>query len=866
MPPRPQPSRLSRWLLTRVTSPTRADAIVGDVLEQHTRVEPSNRWSRRHIEVEMWRHIRAHLASLVPAALITSRIVARDVWRSVLATPAVSALVVGILTVAIAAVTVTFSVVDAVVLRPLPYPEPDRLVMVELRRSDTMTNITTLPVFVYEQLQTRAGSFDALAAVRRGNEQLSASPAPQPVVAARVTSTLFDVLRTRPLLGQPFDAKHEVAGNDLVAVIGYDLWQRLGGNPDVVGQALPLVDRTVTILGVMPQGFSYPLADDRRPEIWTPFVAPDDERSGAQLSQYLHVVGRLAPSASASQASAEVDVIFQSLEVPGPGSLEGLRTSVVSLRESLVGAVETWMLLVLGAVALVLLVACANVANILLARAARRSRELAVRASIGASRRQLVATLVLESLSLSLTAAVLGIALAAVGIDAARSLLPTGIARAQDIAVDWRVVAVAASAAILTGLTFGLVPAGQATRLDLLSLLKPNANQTRRGRMDWRTAFLVAQVAFVSVLLVATTLIVTSFVRLAQADLGFDRQRLLNVTGLAGLPGSLAELTHAIEDIPGVEAVGGFANGSAPLSLAAGFGGGSSGTRIWRPGSLPADRASVSWLRTGPGYFKAAGITVIDGQDFAEADLGRTDRLIVDQATARRLFGEQSPVGHSISFGNGTPATIVGVVSNVRDRGPEASANATVYGPTRVTASGHQLLVRTAADPTGVIPALRTVLDQRLPPESRSLTIRPLEDAFRVITAERRFAAGLMSGFGILAVLLGAAGVYAVIWSTVSLQMRDFGIKLALGATPSGIVTGVLRRALQYVAVGLMIGLPSGWLVTQGASSLLYDVDQSEPLTYVLVAGVIAGAALLSAAVPALRAARVDPQITLRTE
>ena len=791
--------------------------------------------------------------------------IVRDAWRSLKSTPAVSAFVVAVLTLGISAATVTFSVVDTVVLRPLPFPDPDRLAVIQMR-SDVMVQITSSSAFMYNRFREGVGAFAALAATTRGRQQLATTGEPEEVLSARVTASLFDVLGVKPMLGRPFDASHEVKGNDEVAIISYDLWQRrFGGDEAIVGKPLALAKRSLTIVGVMPKGFSYPIADDMRPELWTPYVVPDDERSGAQLSSYLQVVGRLAPGATLETAGTQAAATLASTVVPGPSSLRGQRVEVRSLSDVLLGKVRGWMLLVLGAVVLVLLVACANVANLLLTRATRRARELSIRASLGASRRHLVATMLIESLMLSLVAAFLGIGIAYFGVEAARAALPTGIVRASAIALDWRVFVAAVSAAVATGLIFGAVPAWLSSRHGLVSLLKQSGTQSTIGNSRWRSAFLVAQVAFVGLLLVATTLFVSSFVRVTTKDLGFERRNLI-MASRSRLNGTVADVLRTLEGLPGVTAVGAYANGSAPLAMAGGFGGGASGTRVGLPDAAPEQRVSALFLRTAPGYFRAAGISILDGRDFQVEEIGKEDRMVIDVLTARRLFGDRSPIGASVAYGQKTPATVIGVVAAVFDRGPEAAPNAMIYMPTTSAARGHQWLVRTAGDTAPLLLPVQAALDSLAAPEGPPATARPLEEAFRVITAERRFVAGLMSVFGVFALIIGAAGIYGVMLAIVVQQTREFGIRLALGATAATILSGVVGQAGRLLILGLAIGLPLGFAASRGMASVFFDVQPSDLFTYAVVTVITLGVGLVAAYLPARRAARVDPQITLRSE
>ena len=861
-----RPSRAARWCLRVVTSAARAEAVIGDVVEDVTRRGHAR--GQLHVEAAVWRHVVAEAAERGPALVRSVRFVIRDAWRGVRSAPATTALGFGILTVGIAAATVTFSVVDGIVLRPLPYQDADRLARVELRfdQAQTVSASSALPVFVYERLRAESTAFTALAATRNPTVWLRTDAEPMPVIAGVTTATLFDVLAVRPIVGTSFTAAHEIAGADAVAVIGYDLWRRrFGADPSTVGRTLALIDRSVVILGVMPPGFSYPIDGDRRAEIWFPFVAPEDERSGVQLSRYLSVLGRLRAGVSVESAEAQANAIVAAIVPPGPSHIDGARAVVRTLPDALFRSVRPWMLLVLGAVALVMLIACANVANLLLSRSTRRMRELAIRTSMGASRRRITAVLLAESLMIALAAAALGLLIASWGVDAARAALPRGIARASSVALDFRVFIAAGAAAIITGLLAGLVPAWQASRRDVITALKDGSATMTTGRARWRTAFLVAQVAFVGLLLVATTLFVTSFIRVTTWDLGFERRQLLTAT-VTSLTAPVMDVLRAVKEVPGVVSAGAFANGSAPLVIAAGFGGGLSGTSIARPGhAVDANFGNVLFLRTAPGYFTAAGVAILRGRDFTSAELGGQDRVIVDARIARRLFPDGDAVGSILRWG-GTDATIVGIAATVQDRGPDGEANLTIYVPASPKGTRYEFLIRTATESSHVIPAIQATLDRFRKPGVQPVAARPLEEAFRAITADRRFAAALMSIFGVLALFIGGAGIYGVMTSVVAQQTREFGIRVALGAQARTILTDVVMRAARHLAIGLAIGLPAGFLAARGVESILFGVKATDATIYVTVVAMTLVVGLLAAIVPARRAARVDPLMSLRSE
>lgn len=798
-----------------------------------------------------------------------------DALRSLRRSRALCVFVVSILAVTIAAATITFSVVDAVVLKPLPLDAPDALVAIEHVRGDgVMSHARALAAVEYFALRDGADAFTVLAAVARAELRLEGGGEPEQVQSARVTASLFDVLGVRPALGTAFAPTNETDGNDRVAVIGHELWmRRFGGDPTVVGRTIQTGGGPLLILGVMPEGFTYPVTSTRPAEVWTPYVVPANERDGRQLSSYLHLVGRLRPRVplSQAQAQAQADAARAQFATSDPKRYTAAgRFTLTPLQEFLVGSVRGWMTLVLIAVGLVLLIACANVANILLTRALARTRELGIRASLGASRRRLIGSLLTESLLLAVAALAIAMIVGWWGIELARNSLPRGIVRADQIALNIRVFTAACIAALSTSAIIGMVPAFHIVRTDLVTLLKTGSSSAG-SRTRWRHVILVAEVAFVAILLVSTTLFVSSFVRLVRADIGFDRSRLIVVTSLSGLQGSLDDFVDRLKAIPGVAWVGGAAAGSPPL-VAAGFEGGSSATRLQRPDAPASEFVAAEFNRVTPDYFAAAGIPLLRGRVFTTADMVGSTRdyrnatvIVLDELSASRLFGSRDPVGETVAYGAGQ-VTVIGVVANVHMRGPEAESGPQAYFPGARTAGGYAFIIRTTKPPTTVMPAIRAAVATLRPPDSRPADLRLVEEAFRNITEGRRFSATAMMAFGILAVLIGASGVYGVMSSLVAQRTREIGVRMALGATPKRMVAMVLAHIARHVALGLSIGLPGAWVVSKSFDVVFYQVRPSDLWIYVVVACVLGAVGAGAALVPARRASRVEPQLALRAD
>lgn len=877
--PHARSSTLGARILGAMTSTADADAIVGDIHEDLYRRCAAGRaplWPRLWVAQQMSAALAGAGRTFFGRFLRSWRYTVRDAWRGLRAAPATTAFALLILTVGIAAATVTFSVVDTVILRSLPFEDQNRLVMVGPHKPYIKTH--SAPTFF--AWRDRADAFAALGATTVG-------PVVHPPIdsgldrvrAWQATASVFEVLSVLPALGRTFTAEHEIDGKDDVAVISYDLWQRyFGGDPDVVGEFLRLaglrrvefVDRIVEIIGVMPPEFSYPMDID--PSVWIPHVAggsfsPGRNDDGTlRASGYLRVVGRLREGARMAEAQAQLSGISESLAAADGWTLrEDRRPVLVSFYDTLVDDVRGWMLLVLWAVVLVMLVAWVNVANLMLARAADRARELAVRASLGASPRQLGAGLLVESLMLSLTAAALGIVVAYWGVGVATAALPGGIARADGIALDLRVLVASVSAAIGAGVFLGLVPAWSAARVRLDPLLKDGAPTATPSRRMSRATFLVAEVSFVAMLLVVSTLFVLSFVRLVRADLGFARAGVVAFE-LENYEGEATEVVDALRDTAGVVSATEIA-GLPPLVMAA-FGGGRAMFAIEAadpPYNGVTTNATVSSV--SPEYFSTMGIQLVAGRGFEDGD--EADQVtIIDELAASVLFTDgRDPVGARVSRGPDVPPlTVIGIVRTISTDGPEQVSGTQMYFPRQLGFGGAgQFVVRTSGR-AGDVAAIQATLVQLLPPGAVPPVIRPLDDAFSKLTAGRRSNAMLMLSFGVVVLLIGAAGIYSVMAAVVAQQRREFGVRVALGATGRQLTAGVLRQVTQHLGCGLLVGLVAGGLASRSFDALLFQVSSADGYIYVVVATLLLAVGLTAALVPAYRASRVDPLVTLRSE
>jgi predicted permease len=878
-----EPSKITAWILRALTSTTDADAVIGDVVEDlhRSRVRSSGRaWGRLSLEWRLWQLIAAAALTSLGRALRSLRHMIRDAGRSLRRSPATTAFMVVVLTVSIAAATVTFSVVDTVVLRPLPFMADQELVALEFRPSNSTTFDTrAVAPSEYFAFRDRIKGMASMGAVEQGHFTLRPIHKSEPLVSARASASLFDVLGVRPLIGRTFTTADETDDSS-AAVLSYEAWQRrFGADRGIVGRSIEVSStalmgggttlQSLTVIGVMPRGFTYPLStnyrttEPQRTEIWTPLHArPTD------ATRYLHVVGRLLPGVHAGAAQSQINAIAAATATGNTATKDGATLRLVSLKDRIIGPVKDWMLLTLIAVGLVLLIACVNVANLQLTRAAYRARELSIRASLGASRRHVIVSLLVESLILSLGSAGLAIVLSAWGIDVARTSLPPGIARAEEIGLDLRVLTAAIVAAVTTGVFFGLVPAWQASRQDLISPLKQGSTTIGVGRERWRGIFTVIQVAVISVLLVAAALIVFSFIRVTTADLGFNRSDLL-VVSPTGVPNAVRQdVLNQLRRLPGVSSASAVDYGSPPL-MAAGFGGGASGTMVRAVGAPAGSKPLlVEYRRVSPDYFVSGGLTVVKGHVTGEAQDGASGAVVIDETTALALFGRRDATGAELT-GSGRPVAgrqrVVAVVRDVRSNGPENTARPQIYIPASDLASG-EFVVRIDTPTNTVIPGIRALLAPWQPAGSGPAEIRSVEDAFRNITADRRFNAALMALFGVLAIFIGAAGVYGVMASIVAQRTREIGVRVALGATTNRVIAAVIEQAVRYVVIGLLVGLPVAFGVSRIFRSLLFEVANTDWQIYATVAGVVLAIGLLAAFRPALRAARVDPLVALRTD
>jgi putative ABC transport system permease protein len=805
----------------------------------------------------------------------------RTAVRSLLKSPTFAAVALVVLALGIGAGTAIFSVVDAVVLRGLPFDEHDRLAVVlehETRRPTTFgSGSTTTQNYLDWRAQQQA--FDGLSAVATTMFRLkNESGEPADARGLRVTSEFLPVMRSAPLLGRGFTAADEIQGQHRVAILSHGFWQRrFGGAPDVVGRTIELSEETWEIVGVMPRSFAYPVASERPTEIYVPIYFRDEDKvRGGSRNYNFTAIGRLKPGITLAQASGQMHRIMEGIDQQHPKWNPGRRARVVTLQEHLVGRFRSWLLMLLGAVTLVLLIACANVANLLLARATTRTREMGIRAALGASRWRLVRGLVVEGLLLSLTGAAIGVLLAYLGVNVIRAWLPAGLPRVAGIAIDLRVLAAAVGAATLTGVFFGLVPALQASRPDLTSALKESGRSTTAGASGQalRSLLIVAEVALAVVLLVGAGLFVGSFAKLMSIDPGFDYRNTLvlnvgpNIVGnnfqealKQGRPYA-DRMLEAVGRVPGVQVVEAV-SGGLPLT------GSWSRTGVTLPGrgELKGDDDSVDRRSVTPGYLQALKIPLTRGRYLTRDDRANAPRVaVVNEAAARKYWPGQDALGQKIIL-NKEEITIVGIAGDIRHLGPETPPRQEIYLPVaQEQVIGVTLVVRTTGDPLATLPAVKAAIwsvnkEQRLTGETVTM-----EGYMDRLIAQRRFNMAVLVLFGVLGLVIAAVGIYGVMAYIVAQRINEIGVRMALGATRGHVVAMVLRRATVLMVAGLAIGGVASWYLGAIVKTFLYEIEPNDVRIFTAALATLTVAGLAASAIPARRAAAVDPLIALRQE
>jgi putative ABC transport system permease protein len=720
--------------------------------------------------------------------------------------------------------------------------------------------------------------FESMAAIAGGAFTLrEAGAEPEEVRAQRVTADFFKVLRERPVLGHTFTVDNEVDGNHRVVILSDGLWRRrFNADPAIVGKSIPLEGGSYEVIGVMGSDFAYPVGAVRPTEMWAPFVVPADERirNPNSISIYLQAIARLKPGVSIEQAQANMDQISAALKAANPKWNEFTLAGVRPLRDHIVGArTRQWMLMLLGAVGIVLLIACANVANLLLARASSREREVGIRAALGAGRWRLVRGLLVESLLLSVVGTVLALFLAWWAVNVLRTSMPVGVPRLSTIAVDMRVLGAAALVSLITGVLFGIVPALQLSRPNLSHALKEGARGASSGvaQQRVRNLLVVVEVALAVVLLVGAALFIGSFRSLMKIDPGFKPDHVLtaslqprvdrSVAGAAfpDFGPQLEEVVTRLRQAPGVRFAS-VISGGMPM------GGSMSSTSISIPGrKLEGRDGSISIRRVSADYHEAIGIPLLQGRLFNATDRKDSQKVVIlNESAAKRLFPGEQAVGKTVGV-NGD-RTVVGVVGDVYQSSLETDPVTEAYVPlAQGSVTFAELVIRTSVNPLEVVPSVKTAVLGVLP-DLPLRNVRSMEQVMGRQVAQRRLNMLLLGLFGVLGLVISAVGIYGVMAYLVAQRTREIGVRMALGATRRTVVAMVLVRAGVLVAIGLIVGGASAWGLSSTAKTFLFRMDTTDWRVFASAIGALTAAALLASAIPARRAAGVNPIVALRSE
>lgn len=791
--------------------------------------------------------------------------------RSLRKNPAFTTIAVITLALGIGANTAIFSVVNGVLLRPLPYPDPDRLVMVHGISLQASQDQTPLCEADFLEWRSQNQVFESLAAFSSNRFNYTGGESPEQIEGAWVTADFFSTIGIQPALGRGFLPGEDMPGAPQTVVVSDKFWrQYLGSNPNVIDQQITLNARAFTIIGVMPQGFLFP---ERDTELWAAERLAPTRRGPF----YMWGVGRLSPGATLDGAQREVDLIARRIQDQINSPTRDWTWTSVSLAERIVGKIRPALLVLLAAVFFVLLIACANIANLLLARATAREKEMSVRIALGASRARLLRQLLTESLLLAAIGATAGLPLAIWGVRLLVALSPADFPRLQEISIDGRVLGVTVLAAMVCGLIFGLAPALQSSRLNLNESLKEGGRSADgSGRRRMRSALVVTEIAFSLMLLVGAGLMIKSFMKLQSVSPGFKPDHILTMH--LTLPRARydtkekvnnynQQLIERVTAVRGVEAAG--LSISLPpdnLEVSDSF---SIEGKPWPPG---ASEPIVPIVLISPQYFTALGVPLLQGRGFNAIDKeGSPLVVIINQTLADRYFPDETPIGKRLKVGGAERPRnpwmeIVGVVGDLKYSGLDAKPEPTYYTPLAQDAwRAAYLVVRAPMNPTNLAPAIREqiwALDKDMPIANVATMDRLLAESVAV----PRFRTLLLGIFAALALVLASVGIYGVISYSVTQRTHEIGIRMALGAQGRNVMTMVIRQGIVLALTGVAIGLAGSVALTRLMETLLFEVSTTDSATFAGVAALLIAVALLACWVPARRASRVDPMAALRCE
>ena len=806
--------------------------------------------------------------------------------RLLLKNPVVTAVAVLTLALGIGANTAIFSVLNAVVLRPLPYAEPDRLVMVwetlagNDRRSAAPGN--------FNDWREQNKTFSDMAATFYGNFNLTGDGEPERVNGSTVTSNLMTTLGVSPQLGRTFQADDDQHQDQRLVILSDGLWRRrFGAETTVVGKNITIDETSYTVIGVMASGFSYPV----KSELWVlgrdrnavsmSLISqfPTNDWAHERDAHFISVVGRLKPGVTLAQAQSDMAGIASRLERDFPDTNSGLGSNVISLHTQIVGNVKTLLSILLGAVALVLIIACTNVASLLLARATKRDREFAIRRAVGANRWRLIRQLLTESVVLSLAGGLAGLGLAIWTVNLFIKLNPGDIPRLNEASVDLRLLCFTFAVSLLTGIALGLWPAWHATGGSLNQSLKEAGSRSSEGkqRRRSRNVLIITELALAQVMLVGAGLLIMSYVRVSQIDPGFRSENVLTAKiapAASKYPDTrtriqfYSQVIEKLQALPGVTSVGMVMN--LPLSGASmnrGF------TAEGRPEPKPDENISMDYQVVSRDYFSTLNIPVLRGRSFTASDTENSARVIViNNAMARRYWPNEDPVGKRMAIGESSKdtswRTIVGVVGDVRHASLTEEPVPTAFIDYRQDLESWPrmaFVLKTSAEPASFSSAVRTSLVS-IDPRQPVYAVEPMDKLLSTDVAPRRFVLLLVGSLALVALSLAAVGIYSIISFSVSERTREIGIRMALGAKRGDVLRMVLGQGMTVAVVGIVAGLAIAFGLTRLLTTLLFGVSATDPKTFSIVGVTLTAIALMACYLPARRATRVDPLVALKEE
>ncbi|HEX6730555.1 MAG TPA: ABC transporter permease [Pyrinomonadaceae bacterium] len=798
--------------------------------------------------------------------------------RMLLKRPSLTIVAIIAIGLGIGANTAIFSVVNAVLLRPLPFDQPEQLVMISTEtRNAALDGRGAFSVPDLLDVQARSTSLEYVATVQRSGTVVTEGGEPERIFGAVVSADYFRLLRAKPILGRVFTRDEDKPGGPAVIVLSHSLWQRrFAADPNIIGREVDLGGKSI-VIGVLPAGFEFPISDQNQ-DYWEPIMSAaflTQQSREERADRFLDVIGRMKPGVTVEQVKADLDVLSRQIEQQSPKSNTDIIFNAVSMHEDITRDYRPALLVMLGAVGLVLLIACANVANLLLARAAAREKEVAIRTALGASRGRIAAQFLIESLLLSLVGGAVGLLLASWGVRMLVAYGPADVPRLQDVGLDGSVLAFTFGASILTGILFGLFPAWHASKPNPNNTLKDSGRgPTQTGRSRMRSALIVSEVALSLMLLVGAGLLINSFVRLLKTNAGFNPNGVLAMDiplSRTKYPkpeqqaAQFQQLLERMKSVPGARDVALVSN--VPLSdfdIELSF------NVEGRPPYKPGQELTSDYTVASADYFKAMDITLQRGRVFSDQDTkGSPEVLVVSEAFVRRYFPNEDPIGRRIVFDGAdkTPREIVGVVGDVRRNGLDIDVQPEVY-VSYLQRPDRRLNVIIRTDLPDAAPLIQPARAEVRAFDSNQIIWRTqtLDQMLSTSVAPRRFNMLLLGIFAAVALVLAAVGLYGVMSYSVSWRTHEIGIRMALGAQRADVLRLVVRQGMTMALIGLGLGVVGALSLSRVLTRLLHGVSPTDPLTFIGVSVVLLGVALLACLLPARRATRVDPIVALRTE